>query len=437
MISTFQVISGSVVAPLGFRASGVFCGIKASEKGKPEPLDLAIIASDCVGPIAGMFTTNQICAAPVKLCLKNMKMRKGQAIVANSGNANACTSVRGKHDAKSMSEAVGKALGMDSSHVFVASTGRIGLPLPMSNIKCGIENAVKKLSSNHKSANEAAKAIMTSDTFEKEFAVSIDLPEANVRIGGIAKGSGMIHPLMTQNAKRAKGELHATMLAFLTSDICIESGLLQKALSEAVEDSFNSITIDGDRSTNDTVLLLANGKAKNPMIRNENTTNYHAFRDALSRVCLELSKKMVKDAEGASRFVKLIVDGARTNAEAKIAAQSVANSLLVKTSWSGGDPNWGRIVDALGYSSAKIVEEKIDIAYCADSSSDWVYSLRKGTPTEVPFERLCLEVARSDFDLHIHLHLGKGRACIYTCDLTEAYVSFNKGDISKPSSLGG
>lgn len=440
MNSVFQVISGSVTAPLGFRASGVHCGIKKAVEDKAEALDLALITSEVEGPIAGMFTTNQVHAAPIKLCLEHIQNRSGQAIVANSGNANACTSKVGNDDAKSMCEQVSKGLGMKSESVFVASTGRIGLPLPMSNIRIGIDQAISKLSSKPHGANAAAKAIMTSDTHPKEFAIEIpfsDFSERHIRIGGIAKGAGMIDPQMTENGRRSRKGNHATMLAFLTTDISIEAGLLQKALSDAVERSFNAATIDGDMSTNDTVLILSNGQAGNPTLQNANSSLYETFCQALFQTCLQLTKMMIRDAEGASRFICVNVFGARTDAEARSAARAVSRSLLVKTSWNGGDPNWGRIVDALGYSSAKIVEEKIDLAYSAHDSSERLYSIRGGAPTNVPFDRLCYEVARSEFDIHIQLNLGKGEAQIYTCDLTEAFVSFNKGDLSNPDSLGG
>lgn len=442
MAGPFQCISGSVTAPLGYRAAGVFCDVKSLGTGKGSnkavDLDLAVIASEVPGQVAGLFTTNQVCAAPVKWCLERIKAGTGQAVVVNSGNANACTGEKGKQDAETMAALTGKQLGMSPELVYVASTGRIGLNLPMPNIKRGIRSAVEALKQGPAADLLAAQAIMTSDTRPKECAVEFSSSSGPVRLGGIAKGAGMIDPLMTPDGQRASArELHATMLSFLTTDLAIEPALLQRALNRAVEESFNSVTIDGDMSTNDTVLLIANGMAGNPVVRSPRSELFKQFQSGLSWVCSELAKMMVRDGEGASKFVTLRVNGARTDQEAKAAAQSVANSLLVKTSWCGGDPNWGRILDALGYSPAMIVEEKVDLAYSSLGGKKLTYSLKGGRPTRVSFERLCQEVAREEFDLHIQLNLGKGAAVVHTCDLTEAYVDFNKGDITNPAALGG
>ncbi len=442
MAFLFQSISGSVTAPLGFRASGVYCDVKRLGTGKGSnktvDLDMALIAADEPCAIAGLFTTNQVCAAPVKRCLEQIKDGKGQAIVVNSGNANACTGDRGKNDAATMASETAKHMKINPDHVYVASTGRIGLPLPMPNIKRGIRASVAALGTGEKEARAAAEAIMTSDTHPKEFAVEISTPTGPIRIGGIAKGAGMIDPLMTPDGKPpGPRELHATMLSFLTTDVSISQSMLQQALTVAVNGSFNSVTVDGDMSTNDTVLIMANGRAGNAEIKSTRSALFKVFQEGLSQVCVELAKMMVRDGEGASKFVTLRVSGAKTDADARAAGRAVANSLLVKTSWCGGDPNWGRILDALGYSSARIVEESVDVAYSAPGSEKRVYSLRGGRPTRVTFKRLCAEVARDEFDLHIHLNLGKGQAVIHTCDLTEEYVDFNKGDLSNPAALGG
>ncbi len=442
MASLFQPISGSITVPKGFRTSGVYCDVKRLGTGKGSnkkvDLDLAVIASEVAGPVAGLVTTNQVCAAPVKWCLERLKTGRGQAIVVNSGNANACTGERGLRDAQTMARQTGRALKIDPHLVYVASTGRIGIALPMPNVNRGIREAVSCLRSGSRIDRLAAQAIMTSDTHPKEYAVEIPVREGRIRIGGIAKGAGMIDPWMTPTGKRSsESGLHATMLAFLTTDAAMDQALLQRALNRAVLHSFNAVTVDGDMSTNDTVLLMANGLAGNRVIRSDRSPAFRAFQAALDRVCLELAHMMVKDAEGASKFVTLKVSGARSDAEARSAATAVANSLLVKTSWCGGDPNWGRILDALGYSSAQIVEEKVDLAYSAPDSEKKAYSLRGGKPTRVSFDRLCAEVARDAFELHIDLNLGKGKAEVYTCDLTEEYVDFNKGDISNPAALGG
>jgi glutamate N-acetyltransferase/amino-acid N-acetyltransferase len=246
----------------------------------------------------------------------------------------------------------------------------------------------------------------------------------------------MIQPGMSPTGARpASRPLHATMLCFLTTDAAIARPALQTALREAVAASFNRITVDGDMSTNDTVLLLANGLAGNREIRGGK--DLATFQAALSHVCLELAKMIVRDGEGVTRFVTVYVHGARHAADADAAARAVANSALVKTSWCGGDPNWGRIMDALGYSAARVVEEKVDIAYARPGGRKLLYSVKRGQPTKVSFATLCQAVADKEFDLHIFLNLGRAEAVMYTCDLTEAYVDFNKGDVSNPAALGG
>ena len=258
-----------------------------------------------------------------------------------------------------------------------------------------------------------------------------------VRLGGIAKGAGMIQPGMSPNGSQpvsSASGLHATMLSFLTTDANISVGNIKKCLKEAVSKSFNSITVDGDMSTNDTVLLLANGLAGN---RKLNDQDLKTFQTSLNHVCLELAKMIVRDGEGITRVITVRISGAKSFAEADKAARSVGNSSLVKTSWYGGDPNWGRIIDALGYSAAKVDEEKVDIAYSAPGSNKKVFSLKKGRPTLTSFEQLCKAVQPKEFDLHINLNIGKGNAVLYAADLTEEYVDFNKGDITDPESLGG
>jgi glutamate N-acetyltransferase/amino-acid N-acetyltransferase len=230
--------------------------------------------------------------------------------------------------------------------------------------------------------------------------------------------------------------LHATMLCFITTDAAIEAKALRATLSEAVANSFNRITIDGDMSTNDTVLALANGLAGNRKFGNRNS-EFAVFQSALNHLCLELAKMIVRDGEGVSRFVTLRVNGAKTFADADAAARAVANSALVKTSWFGGDPNWGRIIDALGYSPASVVEEKVDIGYSAPGSGKILYSLKRGQPTKASFAKLCAAVVGKEFDLHINLNLGEASTLLYAADLTEEYVDFNKGDVSDPASLGG
>ena len=259
---------------------------------------------------------------------------------------------------------------------------------------------------------------------DKQIALEADLGGRTVRIGGMAKGSGMIHPNM------------ATMLGFITTDAAIEAKALQAALQEAVAHSFNRITVDGDMSTNDTVLVLANGLAGNAKLKAKDSA-FKIFQAALNHVCLELAKMIVRDGEGVHRVVTVRVNGAKTIQDADAAARAVANSALVKTSWHGGDPNWGRIIDAIGYSPATVVEDNIDIGYSAPNSRKILWSLKRGQPTKATFKQLCAAVAPKEFELHINLNLGKSSAVMYAADLTEEYVDFNKGDVTDPTTLGG
>jgi glutamate N-acetyltransferase/amino-acid N-acetyltransferase len=470
MKKLFKEVSGSIVAPQGFLASGVFCDIKrlgtgkGSNKGRKR--DLALIISEVPATVAGMFTTNQVCAAPVKVCIERVKKGTAQAIVVNSGNANACTGKQGLKDAMEMTRVTASAVavplcgmssrpsssrkgqprsdersyGLPAERVLVASTGRIGVTLPMVNVKRGISEAAKRLGNSSRHAAHAVEAIMTSDTRPKQIAVEFKLGGETVRMGGICKGAGMIQPGMSANGRRpaalSHGGLHATMLCFITTDAAIEAKILQAALREAVAQSFNRITVDGDMSTNDTVLVLANGLAGNRKF-GVRSSEFGIFQAALNHVCLELAKMIVRDGEGVHRVVTVRVNGAKTVADADAAARAVANSPLVKTSWHGGDPNWGRIIDALGYSPAKIVEEKVDIGYSMPASQQILWSLKRGQTTKATFKQLCAAVAPKEFDLHIHLNLGRSGAVIYAADLTEEYVDFNKGDMGDPGSLGG
>jgi glutamate N-acetyltransferase/amino-acid N-acetyltransferase len=441
MKSKLAEIPGSILAPRGFRASGVFCDIKrlgtgkGSDKGNKR--DLALIVSEAPATIAGMFTTNQACAAPVKVCVERMKKGRAQAVVVNSGNANACTGQQGLRDALEMARFTEQTLALPQSSALVGSTGRIGVTMPMDNVRAGIIEAAVQLGSTAAHAAQAAEAIMTSDTRSKQVAVVFKVGGKTVRIGGICKGAGMIQPGMSATGKRPGAmPLHATMLCFITSDAAVEAKVLQAALREAVANGFNRITVDGDMSTNDTVLVLANGLAGNRGF-GLRTLDFGLFQTALSHVCLELAKMIVRDGEGVSRFVTVRVNGAKTFADADAAARAVANSPLVKTSWHGGDPNWGRILAAVGYSAATIVEEKVDVGYSAPGSRQILWSLKGGQPTKATFKALCAAVAPKEFDLHINLNVGKARALMYAADLTEEYVEFNKGDVSDPTSLGG
>lgn len=443
MKKPFKEITGSITAPKGFLAGGVFCDIKrlgtgkGSQKGRKR--DLALIVSEVPATVAGMFTTNQVCAAPVKVCIERVRNGEAQAIVVNSGNANACTGRQGLNDARAMTAEVARLLHMPAEHVLVGSTGRIGVTMPMANVRAGIRDAARWLGNDPAHAAEAVEAIMTSDTRPKQIAVQFKLGGKPARIGGICKGAGMIQPGMSATGRRpAAMPLHATMLCFITTDVSIDARALRPALHEAVAHSFNRITVDGDMSTNDTVLVLANGLAENRNIEHRTSnTERRMFQTALNHVCLELAKMIVRDGEGVHRVVTVRVRGARNPADADAAARAVANSPLVKTSWHGGDPNWGRIMDAIGYSAATVVEATVDIGYSAPGSRKILWSLKRGQPTKASFKQLCLAVAPKEFELHINLNLGKASAVMYAADLTEEYVDFNKGDVADPSTLGG
>ncbi len=446
MTSKFKTVDRSINAPKGFQSAGVFCDIKRLGTGKGsnkgQKRDLALIVSEAPCTVAGLFTTNQICAAPVKICLERVKRGQAQALVVNSGNANACTGRQGMQDAREMAAFTEAALKLPTGSVFVGSTGRIGVTMPMDNVRAGIIDAATLLKADADSAAHTAEAIMTSDTRPKQIAVEFKLGGKTIRIGGICKGAGMIHPGMSPNGKRpATLPLHATMLCFITTDAAIEAKTLQRCLNEAVALSFNRITVDGDMSTNDTVLVLANGLAGNASLNGRAklllSPDLKAFQSALNHVCLQLAQMIVKDGEGVTRFVTVRVSGAKSPQDADAAARAVANSALVKTSWLGGDPNWGRIIDASGYSAATVVEEKVDIGYSAPGSRQILWSLKRGQPTSATFKELCAAVASKEFDLHIRLNLGRGEAIMYASDLTEEYVEFNKGDVGDPTTLGG
>jgi glutamate N-acetyltransferase/amino-acid N-acetyltransferase len=449
----FKIIPGSICAPRGFKVSAVFCDIKrigtgkGSEKGQKD--DLALIVSDVPAAVAGMFTTNQVCAAPVKVSARNAARKFARAIVVNSGNANACTGAKGLADAEEMTRVAARAVAavydrrgffrkIAAEEILVCSTGRIGVPMPMANVKRGIADAARRLSASRSSARRAAEAIMTSDTQRKEIAVEFDLGDARVRLGGICKGAGMIQPGMSRRGKRPAAGLHATMLAFLTTDVAVQTDYLKDALESAVAQSFNRITVDGDMSTNDTVLILANTRAGNRWLDKRSPDgDRNVFQRALDFVTLELAKMIVRDGEGVTRFVTLHVHGGRTEREAEAVARAVANSTLVKTSWFGGDPNWGRILCAMGYSNAKIQEAKVDVGYSRPGKSKIAFAVRRGQATRVGLRTLGAIVSKPEFDLHIFLNAGRHDCVLYTSDLTEEYVEFNKGDLSDPKSLGG
>lgn len=396
------VKNGGVTSAQGFVASGVSAGIKPGDK-----KDVAVVCSTVPAHVAATFTTNQVKAAPVRVSMAHVRNGNVRGVVLNSGNANACTGVRGIKNARAMVDAVAEELDCKAKEILVCSTGRIGIQLPMPKVKRGIKKALAKLSPA--GGAEAAKAIMTSDTFRKEFAVRIKIDGRKVTIGGMAKGAGMIHPQM------------ATMLCVITTDAAIDKATLSDCVYESVEQSFNRISVDGDTSTNDTVMVFSNGLAQNPVLK-----SYHPqlglFQKALTTVMRRLSRMIVQDGEGVSKMVEVIIKGAASNADAKAAGLAVARSALVKCSWCGEDPNWGRLMDAIGYSGARIKEEMVEIYY------DGLLAVSNGEASRTPVAKLRKIVRKAAFTITIHLHTGSGEYSILTTDLTEKYVEFNKGE---------
>ncbi len=393
---------GGVTSAQGFQAIGIACGIKPrGEK------DLALIVSDVPAEVAATFTTNLVKAAPVKLSMKHAKKGKVRGIVVNAGCANACTGVGGIADAKRTVEHAAKEFKTKPQEWLVCSTGRIGTRLPMPLVYKGIDKAIAKLT--HEGGEDAAKAIMTSDTRRKEFAMRFKVNGRKVTIGGMAKGAGMIHPNM------------ATMLCFITTDACIDKATLQVCIDEAVEHSFNRISVDGDTSTNDTVIVMANGLSGTNLLKSYHP-QFDLFKKTLTHVMRKLARLIVEDGEGISRVVDVVVKGAANAQDAKMAALAVAKSELIKTSWTGGDPNWGRIMCALGYSGARVREEMVEIYY------DGLLAVANGQPSKTPIAKLRKLVRRAKFTITIHLHTGTGEYSILTTDLTEEYVRLNKGE---------
>jgi glutamate N-acetyltransferase/amino-acid N-acetyltransferase len=400
-----KVIEGGVCTPQGFKAGAIACGIKNPAV---ERLDLTLIYSEFPTVGAAVYTQNQVCAAPVRLSSSYLKSAEPRAIIANSGNANACTGPQGLINARTMTAATAKALGLKQREVQVCSTGIIGVPLPIDRIEPRIPELVASLGSD---GGVAARAIMTSDTRPKEIAVQVKIGDVKVMIGAIAKGAGMINPHM------------ATMLCFITTDAAISKAEIVAATKEAVDLSFNRITVDGDMSTNDTVIVMANGQAGNKTITRGGEGSAE-FREALTEVMLELAKRIVSDGERVTKLVEVQVRGAASNMDAERVARAVANSKLVKCSWNGNDPNWGRILHAVGYSGARVKEEMVNIHL------NGVIVTQNGLSAGTDGEKLIAAVSGSEFTVGIDLNLGKGAFTIYTSDLSPEYVDFNRTEYS-------
>ena len=391
----------------GFKTAGVACDIRG--KGDLELLDLALVASEEPCHAAGVFTLNDVCAAPVLVCkeILTSPSAKVAGIVVNSGNANAATAEQGMIDAKEMSAIAQLETGIGSPFL-VCSTGRIGRKLPMRNIKTGIAAAAKALSEESQNSLDAADAILTSDTRRKCATAQFTYEGKIVTVSGIAKGAGMIEPNM------------ATMLAFLATDLDVDNAALKNTLVQACNKTFNRISIDGDMSTNDTVLLLANGKSG--LVPDDSPELLQAFREAVFMVCDTLAEKIVGDGEKITKLVELIVEGCQTEEDAEKVARCVGNSLLVKTSWYGSDPNWGRLADAAGYALVGLKEACFDIYY------DEVPALIGGIPQDNKLSEWKAIVAKKRFRITLNLNQGSGTFRLLTSDLSEAYVNFNKSE---------
>ena len=408
-------IKGGVTIPRGFKAAGLKCGLKKNKK------DLALLCSEVPARTAALLTTNRIQAAPLKVTKEHLRNGRAQAVIINSGNANACTGKKGLDDARTMTQLTARNLKIKDKDILVASTGIIGKPLPMDKISRGIKGLAKIL--EREGGLSAAEAIMTTDTFPKEKAVKFRVKGKEVFIGGMAKGAGMISPHL------------ATMLSFITTDALITKPALRKALKDSLDKSFNMITIDGDMSTNDMVIILANGLAKNEEFK-EGEKSLKAFREALDFVTLSLARMIVADGEGATKFVEIKVQNARSSEEAKKAAYSIANSNLVKTAFFGEDANWGRIMVALGQAGIRLKEERISISLsplCSPlagkrecpSGGRALIIVKGGRTAKFDKNRIKKIMSGENIRLTVDLKLGREGAIVWTTDLSENYIRIN------------
>jgi len=393
------IASGTVTSPRGFHAGATYAGIK---KKADDVLDLGILFSEAPCVATALFTTSRIKAAPVVLCQQRLSAGRAVAIVVNSGCANAFTGEEGLADAAEMADLAAKNIGVSPENVLMASTGVTGQPLPMELIRAGIGQIVLVKDGGH----ELARAIMTTDTMAKEAAVAVTAGEDEFIIGGVAKGSGMIHPEL------------ATLLCFLTTDAAVDIDFLKLALRRAVDVSFNMVSIDGDTSPNDVVLIMANGLAGNKVI-SPDSREASAFQQGLDQVCIYLAKCIASDGEGASKLIEVTVSGAISVAEARLAARTVVSSPLVKAAVHGSDPNWGRIIAAVGRSGAEVVESKLDL-YLGN-----ICLVRAGKPQPFSKPRVVEILSRSEVPISLRLNLGTASATAWGCDLSEEYVTIN------------
>ncbi|MCD7904447.1 MAG: bifunctional ornithine acetyltransferase/N-acetylglutamate synthase [Clostridiales bacterium] len=398
-----KIINGNVTTPKGFSASGVHSGLKKLKK------DMAVIKSEKLCRAAGCFTTNIVKAAPVIYDMKTVK-NPVLGVVINSGNANACTGEQGLRDAEKTAEIMAELCGCKGENILVASTGVIGVNMPMDIIEAGVKACYKGLGSDFESGEDAAEAIMTTDTFKKSVCVQIEIGGKTVTLAGMAKGSGMINPNM------------ATMLCFITTDADISSEVLQKALSAAVIDSFNMISVDGDMSTNDTVVVLANGMAENPEIK-EDTEEYNKFFEALFHINKTLAVKCAADGEGATKLIETHVYNAKTKKDARIMARSVVSSNLFKAAIFGSDANWGRALCAMGYSGADFEPDKVSLTFVSENGS--IDVMKKGKPVVFDEDIAKRVLTAEKIIVEIDADCGQFEATAWGCDLTYDYVKIN------------
>ncbi len=402
MLDTHPKSIHGVTFPRGYRAAGVVAGVKYSNR-----RDFALIVSDTTATAAGVFTTNAVAAAPVRYDREVVRRGRISAIAVNTGFANSCTGKVGEENAAKTAQLVADALALPVDEIAVCSTGVIGLNLPMDKIAAGIKAAAAALSPTEEAADDAARAIMTTDTVPKQASIAFKVGDGEVRIGGMAKGSGMIEPYM------------ATMLAFVTCDAAVAHDDLQALVKEAADMSFNRIVIDNDRSTNDSLFLLANGASGIALAPGK--PGWEDFKEAVKAVCLCLAKQQVMDGEGVSKFITLSVTGAKSAADAQMAARAIARSMLVKTSWYGADPNWGRVICAAGYSGAAVEESRARIAY------DGIVAFDKGAPASAKtLAALKDAMKKRSFAVSVDLGGGDVACTLYTSDLTHEYVNINR-----------
>lgn len=400
-----NIVEGGIIAPKGFKAGGKFIGLKKARK------DLAILVSDAPCSLAAAFTTNKVKAAPVLWnhdIYKNYSTIRG--LVVNSGNANSCTGKKGAEDAQTMAQTMAKLMNVNEKEILVASTGVIGIPMPIEKIVKGIGELLPEVDNDILSGVHAAEAIMTTDTMMKTISVKVEIGGKEVHIGGMAKGSGMIHPNM------------ATMLSFITTDVNIDKGLFRDSLKEITQDTYNMITVDGDTSTNDMVMAMANGMAENPKI-NEKNQDYEVFYEAFLYVNKYLAQSIVKDGEGASKFIEANVTGAKSKDDAKAVVKSILTSNLVKTAMFGEDANWGRVICAAGYSGADFDPDKSTLYFM--SGGQKILLTEKGLPVDFDENKAFHILKNNEIQILLELNEGEYSATGWGCDLSYEYVKIN------------